>query len=130
MQAQKHSPSGLSFLKYNLAVFMWVFSIYFVLLATSYFVTLLCQANGGLSFLIAYVLGKHSLVTSFAVFLVSLLYRTLFIYSVYLLSSFVFNVYYFFMFAIRVRAQNPGKLAAFDLPERPSDTKEAEEGTS
>lgn len=111
MAAHVHEQSGLSFLKYNLAVFVQVFAEYLAFVAAFVFLTLFCGPGGLVPSIIA-ALPRYSEEVRFVCavggvagigwFLVHLVIR---------LQAFVFNVYHVVLTIIAweaVEQENPG----------------------
>jgi len=100
MAKNRHRQSGLPWVKYNFFIFMEVFIIYILFAGMCIGVRLMAEPNGVITLLINNT--SQPLITKLYIAKIGfILLGSIFIYTLLLLKSFIFNVYHVVMTSIR-----------------------------
>lgn len=103
MATTRHQGSGLSYLKYNFFILMYVFIAYLGFAILCLLIQLLGGTSGFISIMTELIAGKDNLLLTkrFLAGVSIVVVGTWFFYSLMILQSFIFNVYHIVMTAIR-----------------------------
>lgn len=106
MAKTRHKQSGLPWVKYNFFKFMEVFYVYIVFAGMCLGVRLLAKPNGALSLLVNST-SDPAITKLYLAKIGLLLLGGVFIYTLMLLKSFIYNVYHVVMTSIRWEMEKP-----------------------